>query len=73
MTQRRDFHLPYAPLSTSVLLHCTSQDLNARTHPPCCITISIQEEFQTLEAELRTIIDDQQNCLSQPSYHSAVF
>jgi len=36
---------------------------HARTHPPYCITIPIQEKFQTLEAELHTIIDDHKNQL----------
>jgi len=36
---------------------------HARTHPPYCFTIPIQEEFQTLESELQTVIDDHQNCL----------
>jgi hypothetical protein len=46
-------------------LHITKFECgkHARTHPPYCITIPIQEKFQTLEAELRTVIDDHQNLL----------
>jgi hypothetical protein len=37
---------------------------HARKNPPFCITIPIKQKFQTLEAELRTIIDDHQNRLN---------
>jgi hypothetical protein len=55
---------PFKRLSPPAL-HITRFECgkHARTHPPYCITIPIQEEFQTLEAELRTVIDDHQNQL----------
>jgi len=57
---------PFKHLSPPAL-HVTRFECgkHARTHPPCCITIPIQEEFQTLEAWLYTIIHDQQYHLSQ--------
>jgi hypothetical protein len=50
---------------TPPALHITRFECgkHARTHPPYCITIPIKQKFQTLEAELRTIIDDHQNRL----------
>jgi len=58
------FARPFKRLSPPAL-HITRFECgkHARTHPPYCITIPIQEEFQTLEAELRTVIDDHQNRL----------
>ncbi|PNF34281.1 hypothetical protein B7P43_G16723 [Cryptotermes secundus] len=37
---------------------------HARKHPPYCVTIPIKQKFRTLEAELRTIVDDHQNHLN---------
>lgn len=37
---------------------------HARKHPPYCVTIPIKQKFRTLEAELRTIVDDHQNRLN---------
>lgn len=56
------FAHPFKRLSPPAL-HITRFECgkHARTHPPYCITIPIQEEFQTLEAELRAVIDDHQN------------
>jgi len=58
------FACPFKCLSPPAL-HITRFECgkHARTHPPYCITIPIQEEFQTLEAELYTVIDDYHNRL----------
>ena len=68
------FACPFKRLSPPAL-HITRFECGkrARTHPPYCITIPIQKEFQTLEAELRTVIDDHQtrllwNCLTTEQY-----
>jgi hypothetical protein len=50
---------------TPPALHVTRFECgkHAVTCPPYCITIPIQEKFQTLEAELQTVIDDHHNHL----------
>jgi hypothetical protein len=65
------FACPFKRLSLPAL-HLTRFECgkHARTHPPHCITIPIQDKFQTLEAELRTIIDDHRNYLTNSCLNS---
>jgi hypothetical protein len=60
------FSCPFKHLNPHAL-HITRFECgkHARTHPPYCITIPIQEKFQTLEAELNTIVDDHKNQLKR--------
>ena len=46
---------------------------HAATHPPYCITIPIQQKFQTLEAELHTVIDDHHNHLAGDHLNKAQY